>query len=60
MPAKSKAQRRAAAIAKHHPEKLYKRNKGMKSMSKDELHKMATTNEKGLPKKKTAKRKKKA
>ena len=41
MPAKSEQQRIAAAIAKHHPEKLYKRNVGMLSMSKKELGEFA-------------------
>lgn len=50
MPAKSKKQRRAMAIAKHHPEKLYARNKGLKEMSKAKLHEFAKTKEKGLPK----------
>ena len=48
MPAESKAQRRLAAIALHHPEKL--RNKGMASMSKEKLRHYAETPEKGLPK----------
>jgi len=50
MPAKSKAMRQAAAIAKHHPEKLYKCNRGLLKMSADELDKYASTKEKGLPK----------
>ena len=50
MPAKSKAQRRAMAIAEHHPEKLYARNKGLKKMTKGQLHEYATTTEKSLPK----------
>ena len=37
MPAKSEKQRKAAAIAKHAPEKLYKRNKAMKKMTKKQL-----------------------
>lgn len=45
----SKAQRRAAAIAKHHPEELYKRNRGFLKMEDKELHKMASGKEKGLP-----------
>jgi len=49
MPAVSKAQRVAAAIAEHEPEKLYARNKGMATMGKKELHMMASTPEKGLP-----------
>jgi len=52
MPAVSKAQRLAAAIAEHHPENLYARNRGLLSMSKHELHKYAATKEKDLPKKK--------
>jgi len=53
MPAKSKKQRRLMAIAEHHPEKLYSKNKGVaKSMSKSQLHDFAATKEKGLPKKK--------
>ena len=45
MPAKSKKQRRAMAIAEHHPEKLYKRNRGLLKMSKEELHDFASTRE---------------
>jgi len=56
MPAKSKAQRRATAIAKHHPSKLYKRNKGLRRMSKTQLGHYARTKEKGLPKRKKRKR----
>ena len=52
MPAKSKAQRQAMAIAEHHPEKLYKRNKGMAEMSKTQLHHYATTPDKNLPERK--------
>ena len=55
-PAVSRKQRRAIAIAKHKPSKLYKRNKAMLKMSKAELHKFAKTKEKGLPlRKKTTK-----
>ena len=49
MPAKSKAQQQAMAIAEHHPSKLYKKNRGMAKMSKEELHKFASTKTKGLP-----------
>ena len=45
----SKVQRRAAAIARHHPEQLYKRNRGFLKMDAKELHKMASAKEKGLP-----------
>ena len=51
MPAVSKRQRRAMAVAEHHPEMLYAKNKGMAEMSKRELHKFASTKEKGLPSK---------
>jgi len=37
MPAVSEKQRIAAVIAKHHPEKLYKRNRGLLKMSKEDL-----------------------
>ena len=49
MPAKSKVMRQASAIAEHHPEKLYKRNRGMLKMSKKQLSEYASTKEKGLP-----------
>ena len=48
MPAKSKKQRRMMAIAKHHPEKLYQRNKAVLKMSKDQLHDFAASKEKRL------------
>lgn len=51
MPARSKAQRTAAAIAEHHPEKLYKRNEGLKQLSMKQLHEFAATKGK-LPRKK--------
>ena len=51
----SKAQRRAAAIAEHHPEMLYHKNKGFLDMTQAELHKVASTKEKGLPEKKRKK-----
>ena len=51
MPAVSKKQRIAMAIAEHHPSQLYKRNKGMLKMSKEQLHDYASTKEKNLPKK---------
>ncbi len=50
MPAKSKAQRQAMAIALHEPGKLYKRNRGMVKMSKGQLHDFASVKETGLPK----------
>lgn len=51
MPAESKAQRQVMAIAEHHPEQLYKRNRGLLAMSKEQLHDFAATKEKGLPQK---------
>lgn len=50
MPATSKAMRKAAAIAEHHPEKLMARNRGMLKMTGEQLHHFAATREKGLPK----------
>jgi len=57
MPALSKAQRRAMAIAEHAPSKLYARNKAMKRMTKSQLHDFASTKEKGLATKKSGGRK---
>jgi len=51
MPVKSKKQRRAIVIAEHAPEKLYKRNRGLKKMTKKDMHDYASTPEKGLPNK---------
>ena len=45
-PAVSRKQRVAMAIAEHEPGKLYKRNRGLKKMSKSQLHDFAST--KGL------------
>ncbi len=42
MPAVSEKQRVVAAIAEHHPEQLYERNKGMAEMSHKQLHDFAT------------------
>ena len=49
MPAVSKAQQIAMAIAEHEPEKLYERNKGLKEMSHKQLHEFASTPRKHLP-----------
>jgi len=49
MPAKSKAQQEAMAIAEHSPSKLYGRNKGLLKMSHQQLHDFAATKRKGLP-----------
>lgn len=48
MPAVSKKQRVAAVIAEHAPEKLYKRNRAMLSMTHKQLHDFAST--KGIKK----------
>lgn len=50
MPAKSKAQQEAMAIAEHEPGKLYSRNKGLLSMTHGQLHDFAATPRKNLPK----------
>jgi hypothetical protein len=52
MPAVSKDERKAMAIAEHHPEQLYKRNRALLRMTHEQLHEFADTPEKGLPKKK--------
>lgn len=48
MPATSPVQREVTAIAEHHPNKLYKRNRGLLKMSHEQLHDFAST--KGLKK----------
>lgn len=42
MPAKSEKQRKLMAIAEHHPEKLYKKNRGVLKMSKQQLSDFAS------------------
>jgi hypothetical protein len=49
MPAVSVAERRATAIAEHHPEQLFARNKDLVKMTHQQLHDFASTPEKGLP-----------
>ena len=51
MPSTSKAQRRLFAIAEHHPEELYARNKSLAKLPQQTLHDFAATKEKNLPKK---------
>lgn len=46
MPAVSEKQREAIAIAEHHPDKLYAKNRGLLSMKKSDMHDFAAT--KGL------------
>ena len=43
MPAVSERQRKAMAIAEHHPEKLYRRNRAMLKMSRRQLSEFAST-----------------
>jgi hypothetical protein len=49
MPATSIAQRRAIAIAEHHPDELDAKNRGLLTMSHQQLHDFAATPERGLP-----------
>jgi hypothetical protein len=49
MPAVSKNQRIATAIAEHHPEELNPENKGLLKMTHSQLHDFAATPQKGLP-----------
>jgi hypothetical protein len=57
MPAVSEKQQQAMAIAEHEPEKLFKRNVGLRKMTKKQLREFARTKRKGLPKKVKAKAK---
>lgn len=50
MPAVSKKQQQAMAIAEKSPEKLYDKNKGLLKMSHGQLRDFAATPRKGLPK----------
>lgn len=52
MPAVSKAQQEAMAIAEHNPSKLKPRNRGLLKMSHQQLHDFASTPRTGLPKRK--------
>lgn len=52
MPAESKAQQIAMAIAEHAPRKLYRRNRGLLAMSHQQLHDFAATPRGGLPERK--------
>ena len=49
MPSVSKKQQIVMAIAEHTPGKLYKRNKGLLSMTHGQLHDFASTPRKELP-----------
>lgn len=50
MPARSKAQQQAIAIAEHNPSKLKPANKGLLKMSKSDMSDFASTKTTGLPK----------
>jgi hypothetical protein len=52
MPAVSRAQQQAMAIAEHDPKKLYKKNRSLLRMTNSQLHDFASTPEKGLPERK--------
>lgn len=49
MPAVSKKQQIAMAIAEHHPEELYARNRGLTQMTHQQLHDFAATKRSSLP-----------
>lgn len=49
MPSTSTAERRAMAIAEHHPDELYARNRRLLKLTHAQLHDFASTPEKGLP-----------
>ena len=53
MPAVSKAQQVAAAIAEHTPDTLYARNAGLKKLSSRQLHDFAATPRTRLPARKS-------
>jgi hypothetical protein len=46
MPAETEKQRKAMAIALHNPSKLYKRNRSLLTMSKEDLRDFATKKKK--------------
>lgn len=52
MPAVSKKQQIMMAIAEHHPDELFERNKAAAGMTHKQLHDYASTKRKGLPDKK--------
>ena len=57
MPATSKHQQIAAAIALHAPSRLFRRNRGLLSMTPGMLKEFAKTKRKGLPGKKRPRKK---
>lgn len=56
MPSVSVSQRRLIGLAENHPEKVYKRNRGILKMTGRALHDFASTPETGLPYKAKKKR----
>lgn len=56
MPALSIKARRLMALAEHHPEKVREKNRGVLSMTHQQLHDFASTSEENLPRKKKAKK----
>lgn len=57
MPALSKKQQEAMAIAEHSPSKLFKRNRSLLKMTHQQLHDFAATPRRGLPEQATRKSK---
>lgn len=49
MPAISRNQQIAMAIAEHNPARLNKKNRGLLKMSHEQLHDFAATSRSGLP-----------
>lgn len=49
MPAVSKKQQIAMAVAEHQPQKLYGRNQGLLAMTREQLHDFAATPRRELP-----------
>lgn len=49
MPAKSIAQQKLMGMALHNPKKIYRKNKGVLSMGKEDLQDFASTKQTGLP-----------
>ena len=49
MPATSKAQQKLMQMAEHHPEMVSAKNRGVLSMSHQQLHDFASGSEKGKP-----------
>lgn len=49
LPSESKSERRLMAIAEHHPDEVYAKNRGVLKMSQSQLHDFASGSEKGKP-----------